>query len=56
MIDPLTPQDDHLYAWIDRMGNMEFISDQFDFPLNPAFERAMWAFQDKGLGIAGWLP
>lgn len=27
-IDPLVPQDDPTLAWIDRLGNIEFIDDQ----------------------------
>lgn len=27
MIDPLKPQEDHAMAWLDRLGNLEFIED-----------------------------
>lgn len=36
MINPLSPQSDHVAAWLDRIGNMEFIADQLDGDkLNP---------------------
>lgn len=36
MIKPLAPQSDHVDAWLNRIGNMEFIGDQLDCDkLNP---------------------
>jgi hypothetical protein len=51
MRNPIEVGPDHVENWIDRMGNIEFISDHTQYGMNDCYYRSAIQDHDRNYGL-----